>query len=115
VPRLTLHLVADEAWPAHAAGTPIAPPSLAEEGFVHCTDGDDEMVAVANRFYRSDPRSFLVLTVDLDRAGSPWRFDDAERRYPHVYGPIHSDAVLAVRPAPRDEAGRFLPLPLAGG
>jgi uncharacterized protein (DUF952 family) len=105
-----LHLVPEDAWPAHAAGAPIAPASLAEEGFVHCTDGDAEMVAVANRVYAGDLRSFLVLTVDLEQAGSPWRFDDAAHRYPHVYGPIQPGCVLAVRPAPRDETGRFLPL-----
>jgi uncharacterized protein (DUF952 family) len=111
VTRVTLHLVPADDWPAHAAGRPIAPPSLEVEGFVHCTDGDDEMVAVANRFYRDDPRAFLVLTVDLDRAGSPWRFDEPGARYPHVYGPIDPAAVTAVRPAPRDADGRFLPLP----
>ena len=55
---------------------------------MHCTDGDDEMVVVANRFYRDDPRPFLLLTLDLERTGSPWRFDDPGGIYPHVYGPI---------------------------
>ena len=34
------------------------------------------------------PGSFLVLTVDLDATGSPWRFDDQAGLYPHVYGMI---------------------------
>jgi uncharacterized protein (DUF952 family) len=73
------------------------PAAYAADGFVHCTDGDDEMVVVANRFYRDDPRPFLLLTLDLDRAGSPWRFDDLEQRYPHVYGPIDPVCVMEVR------------------
>ncbi len=84
------------------------PAAYREDGFVHCTDGDDEMIAVANRFYRDDPRSFLLLTLDLERTGSPWRFDDPGRRYPHVYGPIDPGSVLAVRRMLRDEGGGFL-------
>ena len=66
------------------------------------------MVAVANRFYRDDPRPFLLLTLDLERTGSPWRFDDPDRRYPHVYGPIDPASVTEVRRMARDEAGTFL-------
>ena len=59
-----------------------ARPRTREDGFVHCTDGDEAMVAVANRFYRDDPRPFLLLTLDLERTGSPWRFDDPCRDLP---------------------------------
>jgi uncharacterized protein (DUF952 family) len=76
---------------------PYVPAAYADDGFVHCTDGDDLMVEVANRFYAGDPRPFLLLTLDLERTGSPWRFDDAERRYPHVYGPIDPASVVDVR------------------
>ena len=55
------------------------------------------MVAIANRFYRDDPQPFLLLTLDLERTGSPWRFDDPAAIYPHVYGPIDPASVLEVR------------------
>jgi len=107
VTRPTLHLVPEAVWEAHDPAAPYVPAAYAEDGFVHCTDGDDAMVAVANRFYRDDPRSFLLLTLDLDRTGSAWRFDDAERRYPHVYGSIAPASVLEVRGMLRDPSGRF--------
>ena len=66
------------------------------------------MVAVANRFYRDDPRPFLLLTLDLERTGSPWRFDDPERRYPHVYGPIDPACVhRGAADAPRARTATF--------
>ena len=65
------------------------------------------MVVVANRFYRGDPRDFLLLTLDLDRTGSPWRFDDPEQRYPHVYGPIDPACVIGVRRMFRRPDGEF--------
>lgn len=106
--RPTLHLVPEAVWDAHDPATPYLPDAYDDDGFVHCTDGDDEMVAVANRFYRTDPRPFLLLTIDLDRTGSPWRFEDPARRYPHVYGSIDPACVLEVRRMGRGPDGRFI-------
>jgi uncharacterized protein (DUF952 family) len=107
VTRATLHLVPEAVWEAHDPSVPYLPAAYADDGFVHCTDGDERMIEVANRFYRTDSRSFLLLTVDLDRTGSPWRFDDPEHWYPHVYGPIDPASVLDVRRLTRDADGTF--------
>ena len=107
--RPTFHLVPAEAWAAAVPDRPYEAASLATEGFIHCTDGADEMVATANRHYREDPRDFLVLTVDLDAAGSPWRLEDERGIYPHVFGPIERAAIIRLTPIPRDANGLFLP------
>ena len=106
--RPTFHLAPAEAWAGRDPTALIAPPSLAAEGFVHCTDGAEAMVATANRHYRDDPRDFVVLTIDLEATGSPWRFDDPAERYPHVYGPIAPAAVLGVAPIARAGDGTFI-------
>ena len=67
------------------------------------------MVETANRHYRDDPQEFVVLTVDLEHVGSPWRIDDPAGIYPHVHGRIARGAILSAVPAPRDADGRFLP------
>ena len=105
--RPTYHLVPAAAWAASDPSIPYAAASLADEGFIHCTDGDDELLATANRHYRDYDRDFFVLTVDLDAAGSPWRIDDPGRIYPHVFGPIARTAILDVRRLERDADGRF--------
>ncbi len=87
---------------------PYTAPSLESEGFIHCTDGEGAMIATANRHYGADARPFLVLTVDLDATGSPWRFDDPGRIYPHVYGPIDPRAVLRAVPIERSRDGTFI-------
>ena len=116
MPRLTLHLVPEAVWTGHDPAEPYLPAAYPDDGFVHCTDGDQEMVDVANRFYAGDPRPFLLLTLDLERTGSPWRFDDPEERYPHVYGPIDPASVVEVRRMTRAGDGRFLaPAPLETG
>jgi len=107
--RPTYHLVPAAIWEAQEPGRPYEATSLATEGFAHCTDGAAELVATANRHYRDDERSFLVLTIDLDVTGSPWRIEDERGIYPHVFGPIDWPAILGAVPAPRDGAGLFLP------
>ena len=106
--RPTFHLVPVEAWNTSDPARPYEASSLATEGFIHCTDGADEMVATANRHYRDDRRAFLVLTIDLDAAGNPWRIEDQREIYPHVFGPIERAAVIRVAPAPRSAEGKFL-------
>ncbi len=106
--RTTFHLVPVEIWAASDASEPYAGASLASEGFIHCTDGAEAMIATANRHYRDDPRDFLVLTVDLDAIGAPWRFDDPSGIYPHVYGPIARTAILCAVPIVRAADGRFV-------
>ena len=106
---LTFHLAPETDWAALPPLAPVIAPSLVTEGFIHCTTGAEEMVETANRHYLADPRSFVVLTVDLDRVGVPWRYDSADTRYPHIYGQIPRDAVLDVRLVPRSSDGTFLP------
>jgi uncharacterized protein (DUF952 family) len=106
--RLTYHLVPVDSWEASDPDRPYQASSLAIEGFIHCTDGADEMVATANRHYRDDPRAFLVLTIDLDGAGSPWRIEDERGTYPHVFGPIERAAIIRAVPAPRTSDGLFV-------
>ena len=105
----TFHLTPAAWWDAADPREPLGAPSLADEGFVHCTTGVDEMVATANRHYRDDPRPFVVLTVDLDRISSAVRTEDAAGIYPHVFGSIDRAAIVAVRPMPRAADGTFLP------
>jgi uncharacterized protein (DUF952 family)/uncharacterized protein YciI len=105
--RATYHLVPAETWASRDPASAYAAPSLAAEGFIHCTDGAAAMVETANRHYRDDPRALLVLTVDLDATGSAWRFDDQGGLYPHVYGMIAPAAILRAQPIPRAADGTF--------
>jgi acetolactate synthase I/II/III large subunit len=110
-PTITYHLVAQETWEAQGDDADYAPASLATEGFIHCTDGVDGLRASGDRHYRDDPRPFLVASIDLGRLGEAWRYDDADRRFPHLYRAIPRDAVVRVIAAPRADDGTFLPFP----
>ena len=47
----TLHMLAAEDWQRAQGVGLVAPASLASDGFVHCTDGREELADVANRYY----------------------------------------------------------------
>ena len=108
--RPTFDLIPVVVWDAADADTPLVRESLDDEGFIHCTDGPDALIATAERHYRDDPRDFLALTVDLDAVSSPWRYDDPGKPYPHIYGPIDRAAIVGVETVSRAVDGRFLGL-----
>lgn len=106
----TFHLVPLEVWRAQLdERAPYRASSLESEGFAHCTTGMAELCATGDRYYRSDPRPFVILTIDLARLSVPWRYDAPGTRYPHVYGPIDRSAIVRTVAAPRDASGQFLP------
>jgi uncharacterized protein (DUF952 family) len=108
--RPTFHLVPVATWTTADPATPYVAASLADEGFIHCTDGVEALGATFDRHYGGDPRPFLALTVDLDEVGAPWRFDVPGSPYPHIYGPIRREAIIGVGEVERGPDGRFLGL-----
>jgi uncharacterized protein (DUF952 family) len=104
----TQHLLPVETWINSRNQATYAPDAFAADGFVHCTNGDDELIAVGNRFYRGDPRDYLVLTIAIDKLTSPIRYDDVNRVFPHIYGPINREAIVAARAVNRSPDGSFM-------
>jgi uncharacterized protein (DUF952 family) len=104
---VTYHLAAREVWEAQNGAADYVPEAYARDGFIHCTDGADEVIAVGNRYYRDDARAFVVLVIDKERLRAPWRYDDEARVYPHVYGALNRDAVVGVREIERTGDGAF--------
>jgi uncharacterized protein (DUF952 family) len=103
------HLVPREELDARDPAADYVPAAFAREGFIHLTDGADELAVVGNRYYRDDPRPYVALRIDLARVRAPIRYADPRRAYPHVHGPLNRDAIVAVVDVPRTPDGTFLP------
>lgn len=76
--------------------------TLREEGFIHCSTRA-QFPSVAAFLYGSydGPDELVVLVVDPARLTAPVRYEAAEpggEAFPHVYGPIPVEAVVAVEP-----------------
>jgi uncharacterized protein (DUF952 family) len=80
--------------------------TLAEEGFIHASAAE-QVAAVANAFYRGVP-DLIVLVIDPDRVGAEIRYElVAGSSYPHIYGPLNTDAVVGTRPLEPGPDGAF--------
>jgi uncharacterized protein (DUF952 family) len=107
--EITFHLVPKNYFDGLDPKRDYGPESFAREGFIHCTDGADEMARTANRYYKSNAEPHYYLYIDKTRVRAPIRYDAELPIYPHIYGELNRDAIVAVRAARREIDGTFLP------
>ncbi|MEU5801660.1 DUF952 domain-containing protein [Streptomyces sp. NPDC047804] len=86
-----LHLTEEPLWEAaRTAGTYD----------IHCSL-PHQLPAVARAVYGSDTGNLVVLVIDTGRVPAPVRYEAMEpggEEFPHIYGPLPTDAVVEVRP-----------------
>ena len=109
--RLILHITTSPEWEAARSTGEYRPPSLESEGFVHCSL-PTQVTHVADWFYRDVP-DLVLLCIDPRRLTSELRWEPSADAFagdfPHVYGPIVTDAVVLAVPWSRGEDGFALP------
>ena len=84
------------------------PASLAEESFVHASTAYSTLLP-ANLFYRGR-RGLVLLAIDQRRLRSEIRWEEPQptvEAFPHIYGPVNVDAVIAVEPFDPGPDGSF--------
>jgi uncharacterized protein (DUF952 family) len=94
-PETILHITTDAGWATAQETGNLVAPSLADEGFIHCSTRA-QVVATANRIFRGSG-DLLLLEVDPGKlvAELKWeRATDVGEEFPHVYGPLNADAVV---------------------
>src|SRR5205085_9317305 len=67
--------------------------NLEEAGFIHASTAA-QVDGIRMRFYQ-DAGELVLLTIDPDRLQAEVRYEGG---YPHIYGPLNLDAVVAVTP-----------------
>lgn len=95
-------------WRARQSNRDYVPADFPADGFIHCTDGDENLLDTANRYYRDDKRAFVALVIDQSRVEAEIRYEDPARIYPHVYGALNRDAIASIVEMRRDAAGAFV-------
>ncbi len=74
--------------------------TLAEEGFIHCSEAD-QWAATRTRFYAAYPADLVLLAIDEDLLGAALVREVGNpvtgELFPHLYGPLNLDAVVATR------------------
>ncbi|RYZ47672.1 MAG: DUF952 domain-containing protein [Sphingobacteriales bacterium] len=96
---LIYHITSQSAWQRALELGRYEAPSLAAEGFIHCSH-ESQIAGVLSRYYagRTD---MLKLNIDPEKLTSrliyEWSPSVADT-FPHVYGPINLDAVESTEP-----------------
>ena len=110
------HIVSLASWSAAQASGEYRTPSLQSDGFMHFSRRG-QILAVADTFYRGEDGLVLV-EVDTARVRADLRLElpaglpppegaPPGERFPHLYGPLNLDAVIAVHDFPPEEDGTF--------
>ena len=115
-----VHLIEPASWRAALREGAVRPPSLDSAGFVHLSTA--EQVHLPGERLFPGRRDLVLLVVDPRRLADPVREepgapeDPEDMRFPHLYGPLPTAAVVAVvpyrppdtpvLPGPDDAAGR---------
>lgn len=85
--------------------------SLEREGFIHCSEVDQYVWVANQRFVgRQD---LVLLHIDESRLAAPVVRENLEggtRLFPHLYGPLPTDAVVRVTPFRPGSSGTFEPV-----
>ena len=101
------HITSRLNWERAQAAGLYSAPSLASEGFIHCSRRS-QIITVANNFYRNQP-GLLLLCIEESKLKSALRWEapahpqpriakteNRDERFPHVYGTLNLGAVAAV-------------------
>jgi uncharacterized protein (DUF952 family) len=70
-------------------------PSLANEGFIHCSQ-EEQVAGVLERYF-ADKTDLVKLVIDTDKLNSQFIYEwspSTTDTFPHIYGPINLDAVM---------------------
>ncbi len=102
------HLAPVSDWEAASGLEEYAAESLESEGFIHCSKDHSQAVEVANRLFQGRD-DMVVLELDTGRLVSPIKHEPSRSGvvYPHIYGPINTNAVVGMLNLTMGENGQF--------
>ncbi len=73
--------------------------SLDDVGFIHAARVE-QVAGVVAAHYAGVAEPILLLEIETDLLDVPWREDDVDgERFPHIYGPLSTQAVVGFHPA----------------
>lgn len=115
-----LHLVSIDYYNSIPSNEPYLPREFEQDGFIHCTQGEEMLRQVANTFYKSTHGEYVVLVIDEQQVNSTVKYEPAvpvdgeevdvsdQLLFPHIYGALNREAIEAVVAAHRGDDGTFI-------
>lgn len=91
------HVITKTAWQGALQQGFYAAPSLATEGFIHCSK-KEQVAGVLERYY-TNVNDLLLLHIDESRLKAELKYEVApsvNEAFPHLFGQLNIDAVVEV-------------------
>jgi uncharacterized protein (DUF952 family) len=95
--KLIYHITGRKEWEEALSKGYYEAPSLATEGFIHCSE-ENQVAGVLDRYFKT-AADLVKLSIDPDKLTSELKYELApsvNEKFPHVYGPINLVAVIHV-------------------
>lgn len=89
------HVITKKAWQEALEKGFYVAPSLATEGFIHCSN-KEQVAGVLERYYKNIP-DLLLMHIDENRLEAEVKYEIApsvNEAFPHVHGRLNLDAVV---------------------
>ncbi len=81
--------------------------SLKKQGFIHCAK-KGQIVSVANYRFKNQ-KDLVILCIDEKKSNAKIVYENTQGhgKFPHIYGPINTDAVVKVIEFKPNKTGNF--------
>lgn len=102
------HIIHQKDWDSATEAGVYTPPSLAAEGFIHCST-EEQVLATANRRFAGQ-KDLLLLFINPEKVRANIIFEDLSslgEKHPHIYGKLPLSAVEIVLHLMPDHNGQF--------
>ncbi|MFT3838036.1 MAG: DUF952 domain-containing protein [Myxococcaceae bacterium] len=91
------HITTAQAWESAKAAGEYRAPSLDTEGFIHLSN-EQQWPRTLERFFKGKT-GLVLLELDEAKLHAPLKLEPNDGDvFPHLYGPLNLDAVIAVQP-----------------
>ena len=92
---MIFHVVSKESWQNACEQGFYEAPSLATEGFIHCSR-KEQVQGVLERYFQNH-NDLVLLHIDENKLTAMFTYEMApsvNETFPHIYGPLNLDAVV---------------------
>ena len=100
------HITQRMAWEQAKTEGSYEPEGYASDGFIHCST-HEQLLNTAHCYY-ANAQDLVVLCIDPGKTTSTVKYENTSggtELFPHLYGILNLDAVLAVPELTRNDAG----------
>lgn len=102
-----MHITKLEQWKQAESSGVYGGDTLGSDGFIHCST-PQQVIKVANALFRGE-KGLVLLSIEPSKVRPEVRYEKSEagEPYPHIYGPLNTEAVVKVLSFEPSKDGTF--------